>query len=218
MYFFWGGVHLESEKSKYELLCKDNTRQPIDSYKTCHLARVPAHAVVSRKDAQLAKRIYEVLTSLTVNTKSTNAAEKKKERKKSTITMGKRMSLQRSVLLQGFNLFSSADFPPAKNLMFKDSTTKVMPLPPNTDSFLYLGAEYMGVIRSLKRGISHFPLKMLSKNFYPILAIQPRFLSCQADEAFTWSMHFLPGGTENLAGPNHLFPLNWIVKTQNKQI
>lgn len=74
--------HVESEKSKYELLCKDNTRQPIDSYKTCHLARVPAHAVVSRKDPLLAKRIYEVLTSVTVNTESTNAAEEKKKKEK----------------------------------------------------------------------------------------------------------------------------------------
>lgn len=72
------------------------------------------------------------------------------------------MSKQQSVLLQGFNLFSSADYAPAKNLMFKDSTTKLMQLPPNTDSFLYLGAEYMGIIRSLKRGISYFSLKMLT--------------------------------------------------------
>lgn len=63
----------------------------------------------------------------------------------------------RCVLLQGFNLFSSEDYAPAKNLMFKDSTTRLVKLPANTDSFLYLGAEYMSIIRSLKRGITHFP-------------------------------------------------------------
>lgn len=61
------------------------------------------------------------------------------------------------MLLQGFNLFSSEDYAPAKNLMFKDSTTQLVKVPPNTDSFLYLGAEYTSIIRSLKRGITHFP-------------------------------------------------------------
>ncbi|KAI3374952.1 hypothetical protein L3Q82_021477, partial [Scortum barcoo] len=105
-----------AEKANYELLCKDNSRAPIDSYKTCHLARVPAHAVVTRKDPQLAELIWTSLNSV-----------------------------------QGFNLFSSEAYPTAKNLMFKDSTVRLVRLPPSTDSFLYLGAEYMSVVRSLKR-------------------------------------------------------------------
>ncbi|XP_041751869.1 serotransferrin-1-like isoform X2 [Coregonus clupeaformis] len=104
-----------AEKANYELLCKDGTRAPIDSYKTCHLARVPAHAVVSRKDPDLANRIYNTL-----------------------------------VAVKGFNLFSSDGYA-AKNLMFKDSTKKLVQLPMTTDSFLYLGAEYMSTIRSLTR-------------------------------------------------------------------
>lgn len=36
--------------------------------------------------------------------------------------------------------------------MFKDSTVRLVQLPRNTDSFLYLGAEYMSSIRSLKKG------------------------------------------------------------------
>lgn len=56
----------ESEKANYELLCKDNTRAPIASYKTCHLARVPAHAVVTRKDPKLADLIWTSLTSVEV--------------------------------------------------------------------------------------------------------------------------------------------------------
>ncbi|CAG5896709.1 unnamed protein product [Menidia menidia] len=106
----------DSEKSKYELLCKDNTRAPIDSYKSCHLARVPAHAVVTRKDPQLADLIWKSLGGV-----------------------------------QNFNLFSSEAYAPSKNLMFKDSTQKLVQLPPNTDSFLYLGAEYMSIVRSLKK-------------------------------------------------------------------
>ncbi|XP_012681770.2 transferrin-a [Clupea harengus] len=104
----------DSEKGNYELLCKDGTRKSIDDYKTCHLARVPAHAVVSRKDPELAKRIFDVLTPV----------ESK--------------------------LFVSDPYG-GKNLMFKDSATKLVQLPSTTDSFLYLGAEYMSIIRSLKK-------------------------------------------------------------------
>lgn len=104
-----------AEKASYELLCKDGTRAPIDSYKTCHLARVPAHAVVSRKDNDLAHRIYSKL-----------------------------------VAVKDFKLFSSEGYA-AKNLMFKDSTQKLVQLPTTTDSFLYLGAEYMSTIHSLTK-------------------------------------------------------------------
>lgn len=37
--------------------------------------------------------------------------------------------------------------------MFKDSTKKLVQLPAQTDSYLYLGAEYMSTIRALKTGI-----------------------------------------------------------------
>uniref|UniRef100_A0A673C0L1 Serotransferrin n=1 Tax=Sphaeramia orbicularis TaxID=375764 RepID=A0A673C0L1_9TELE len=107
----------DSEKANYELLCKDNTRAPIDNYKSCHLGRVPNHAVVSRKDPELAESIWT-----------------------------------RFIILSGFNLFSSAPFAPAKNLMFTDSTQRLIRVPPDTDSFLYLGAEHMSIIRSLRRG------------------------------------------------------------------
>ncbi|KAL7841970.1 hypothetical protein SRHO_G00236590 [Serrasalmus rhombeus] len=103
-----------AEKGQYELLCKDDTRKSIDEYKTCHLARVPAHAVVSRKNATLANRIFTLLESL-----------------------------------KDKGLFTSGG--DSKNLMFKDSTKKLVKLPETTDSFLYLGAEYMSIIRSLKK-------------------------------------------------------------------
>ncbi|MEQ2158445.1 hypothetical protein GOODEAATRI_012301, partial [Goodea atripinnis] len=106
----------DSEKSKYELLCKDNTRAPIDNYKNCHLARVPAHAVITRKDPALADLIWNSLNGV-----------------------------------QNFNLFSSEAYAPAKNLMFKDSTQRLVKVPPNTDSFLYLGAEYISIVHSLRK-------------------------------------------------------------------
>ncbi|KAF7648976.1 hypothetical protein LDENG_00149340 [Lucifuga dentata] len=106
----------ESEKDNYELLCKNGERAAISEYERCHLAKVPAHAVVTRKNSSLAELIYTSLTSV-----------------------------------QNFDLFSSEAYAPAKNLMFKDSTVKLVLVPPNTDSFLYLGAEYTSIIYSLKK-------------------------------------------------------------------
>ncbi|XP_070609279.1 serotransferrin [Erythrolamprus reginae] len=42
------------ERSNYELVCRDGTKRPVEEYKDCHLARVSAHAVVSRNDALIA--------------------------------------------------------------------------------------------------------------------------------------------------------------------
>ncbi|XP_033959690.1 serotransferrin-like [Pseudochaenichthys georgianus] len=111
----------DSEKPNYELLCKDGTRAPIDDYRTCHLARVSAHAVVSRKDPQLADFIWNSLSSV-----------------------------------QDFKLFSSEDYPPSKDLMFKDSTARLVRVPANTDSFLYLGAEYVSIVHSLTKEPANF--------------------------------------------------------------
>ena len=53
-----------ADGATYELLCKDGTRAPIESYETCHLAKVPAHAVVSRNKPELADFIHNKLTSV----------------------------------------------------------------------------------------------------------------------------------------------------------
>ncbi|KAJ8012325.1 hypothetical protein DPEC_G00067490 [Dallia pectoralis] len=104
-----------AEKANYMLLCKDGTRASIDSYETCNLAKVPAHAVVSRKDPDLAQKIYKNL-----------------------------------IAVKDFKLFSSEGYA-AKNLMFKDSTVKLVQLPLTIDSFLYLGSNFFRSIRSLTK-------------------------------------------------------------------
>ncbi|XP_062260252.1 transferrin-a [Platichthys flesus] len=52
--------------------------------------------------------------------------------------------------VKGFDLFSSGPYG-GKNLMFKDSTTRLMPLPPNVDYTMYLGPKYLDSVRSIKR-------------------------------------------------------------------
>ncbi|XP_061492582.1 ovotransferrin-like [Rhineura floridana] len=52
----------EEERKKYELLCDDGTKKPIEQYKKCSLARVPAHAVVARSVDNRADDIWAVLS------------------------------------------------------------------------------------------------------------------------------------------------------------
>ncbi|XP_026993075.2 serotransferrin-2-like [Tachysurus fulvidraco] len=107
---------LTGDNANYELLCKDGSRKRVDEFKTCNLAQVPADAVVSRKDKELAKRIFDVLDKL-----------------------------------KDKGLFSSEGFS-VKNLMFKDSTKGLLRLPESTDSFLYLGEEYVATCHALTKG------------------------------------------------------------------
>ncbi|XP_057707875.1 serotransferrin-like [Corythoichthys intestinalis] len=109
----------DDKEANYELLCPDNTRARIEDYKECHLARVPAHAVVTRKQPKLAELIWKSLSEV-----------------------------------QGFDLFSSKAYAPAKNLMFSDSTEMLVQLPSNTTSFLYLGAGYTSIMRSLNKEVA----------------------------------------------------------------
>lgn len=61
--FFSLGKNPESwakglKQEDFELLCLDGTRKPVTEAQSCHLARVPNHAVFSRKDkVDFARRI-----------------------------------------------------------------------------------------------------------------------------------------------------------------
>ncbi|XP_041847938.1 transferrin-a [Melanotaenia boesemani] len=164
----------DSEKSKYELLCKDNTRAPIDNYRNCHLAKVPAHAVITRKDPQLADLIWKSLTSV-----------------------------------QNFELFSSEAYAPAKNLMFKDSTQKLVQVPPNTDSFLYLGAEYMSIIRSLRKEQTPDPASSAIK----WCAVG----HAETAKCDTWSINSMSGDTTSIECQNALTVEECLKKIMRKE-
>ncbi|OWK05912.1 hypothetical protein Celaphus_00012932, partial [Cervus elaphus hippelaphus] len=51
----------QADRDQYELLCRENTRMPVDAYKECHLARVPSHAVVARSVDGKEDLIWELL-------------------------------------------------------------------------------------------------------------------------------------------------------------
>ncbi|KFZ63274.1 Ovotransferrin, partial [Podiceps cristatus] len=114
------------EKDQYELLCLDGSRQPVDNYKSCHWARVPAHAVVARDDSKV-DDIWSFLSK---------AQEKFGVGTTST-----------------FHLFGppGKKDPSLKDLLFKDSAVQLKRIPPLMDSQLYLGFEYYNAIQSLQK-------------------------------------------------------------------
>ncbi|NXF97393.1 TRFE protein, partial [Eubucco bourcierii] len=113
------------EKDAYELLCLDGSRQPVDNYKTCHWARVPAHAVVARDDSKI-NDIWSFLSK---------AQEK--------FGVG---------TTSNFHLFGPPGKKDAglKDLLFKDSAVQLKRIPSLMDSQLYLGYDYYNAIQSLQ--------------------------------------------------------------------
>ncbi|XP_075877481.1 transferrin-a [Nelusetta ayraudi] len=150
----------ESEKHHYELLCKDNTRAPIDSYASCYLAKIPAHAVVTRQELDLSQLIWRTLSQIDPAV-----------------------------------LFSSERYGQA-NLMFKDSTKKLVQLPPQTDSYLYLGAEYMSTIRVLKTGTTSVsatsPIKWCAVGFTEASKCDTWSINSMASDANVIECQFAP--------------------------
>uniref|UniRef100_A0A8P0PP46 Lactotransferrin n=2 Tax=Canis lupus familiaris TaxID=9615 RepID=A0A8P0PP46_CANLF len=112
----------KADQDKYELLCLNNTRKPVDAFKDCHLARVPSHAVVARSVGGKEDLIWRLLQKAQEN-------------------FGKDKS-------SAFQLFGSPSG--EKDLLFKDSAIGFLRIPSNIDSELYLGFNYINAIQSLK--------------------------------------------------------------------
>ncbi|XP_067898024.1 serotransferrin-B-like [Heterodontus francisci] len=116
-----------AEKQNYRLLCLDGTRQPIDNYKECHWARVPAHAVVVRSGAVEDEKNEAIWRFLSI-------AQQR---------FGPQSGKQ-------FKLFSSTKYG-RNDLMFKDSTEELIHLPKGTDYLLYLGTEYANALKAIRK-------------------------------------------------------------------
>lgn len=57
----------QADRDQYELLCKDNTRKPVDKYEECHLSSVPYNAVVARSMGGKEDLIWELLNQAQVS-------------------------------------------------------------------------------------------------------------------------------------------------------
>nr|XP_056707040.1 melanotransferrin [Euleptes europaea] len=103
----------------FQLLCRDGTRAEVTEWRRCHLARVPAHAVVARQDTA-GGLVFQLLDQ------------------------GQQMFNGEA---SSFQMFDSTAYG-GKNLLFKDSTTHLVPVEQQTFQ-AWLGEEYLHAVRGL---------------------------------------------------------------------
>ncbi|ELK16729.1 Serotransferrin [Pteropus alecto] len=106
----------------FQLLCLDGTRKPVTEAATCHLARAPNHAVVSREDK--ADCVRQILLE-------------------QQLQYGK----NGSTCSGNFCLFQSQ----TKDLLFRDDTLCLAELPDKVTYESYLGAEYVTAVGNLRQ-------------------------------------------------------------------
>nr|XP_015300315.1 PREDICTED: melanotransferrin [Macaca fascicularis] len=112
----WGQALLSQD---FELLCRDGSRADVTEWRQCHLARVPAHAVVVRADTD-GGLIFRLLNE------------------------GQRLFSHEG---SSFQMFSSKAYG-QKDLLFKDSTSELVPIATQTYE-AWLGQEYLHAMKGL---------------------------------------------------------------------
>uniref|UniRef100_A0A4W5JUH2 Transferrin-like domain-containing protein n=1 Tax=Hucho hucho TaxID=62062 RepID=A0A4W5JUH2_9TELE len=108
------------KSSDFELLCQDGTTQPVSKFLECHLAKVPAHAVITRPETR--KEVVSILLEQQARFGSTGSDS-------------------------SFKMFQSGS---GSNLLFKDSTKCLQEIPRDTKFQDFLGKEYMVAMESLR--------------------------------------------------------------------
>ncbi|XP_006753484.1 PREDICTED: melanotransferrin [Myotis davidii] len=112
----WGQELLSRD---FQLLCLDGSRADVTGWRHCHLARVPAHAVVVRADTD-GGLIFRLLNE------------------------GQRLFSHEN---SSFQMFSSEAYG-QKNLLFKDATSELVPIATQTYE-AWLGPEYLRAMKGL---------------------------------------------------------------------
>ncbi|XP_036059755.1 melanotransferrin [Onychomys torridus] len=112
----WGKALMAQD---FQLLCRDGGRADVTEWRRCHLARVPAHAVVVRDDMD-GGLIFQLLN-------------------KGQILFSHEAS--------SFQMFSSEAYG-QKNLLFKDSTLELVPIATQNYE-AWLGQEYLHAMKGL---------------------------------------------------------------------
>ncbi|XP_014400722.1 PREDICTED: melanotransferrin [Myotis brandtii] len=112
----WGQALLSQD---FQLLCLDGSRADVTEWRHCHLAQVPAHAVVVRADTD-GGLIFRLLNE------------------------GQRLFSHEN---SSFQMFSSEAYG-QKNLLFKDATSELVPIATQTYE-AWLGPEYLRAMKGL---------------------------------------------------------------------
>ncbi|XP_042314330.1 melanotransferrin [Sceloporus undulatus] len=110
--------------SDFQLLCRDGGRAAAEAWQGCHLARVPGHAVVTRPGTDR-RLILQLLQE------------------------GQEMFGAPSSSSSGvFQMFSSGSYG-GQDLLFKDSTVRLVPVPEGQSYQDWLGEEYLHAMRGM---------------------------------------------------------------------
>ncbi|NXA53972.1 TRFM protein, partial [Nothocercus julius] len=113
--------------SDFQLLCRDGSTADVTEWRSCHLARVPARAVVVRPDTD-GTVIFQLLNQGQQRFSGTGAK---------------------------FQLFDSAAYG-AQNLLFRDATTELVAITAQSYQ-AWLGDEYLHAVRALSCDPSTLP-------------------------------------------------------------
>ncbi|XP_035874181.1 melanotransferrin isoform X2 [Phyllostomus discolor] len=122
----WGQALLSQD---FRLLCLDGSQADVTEWRRCHLAKVPAHAVVVRADAD-GGLIFRLLNE------------------------GQRLFSHEN---SSFQMFSSEAYG-QKNLLFKDATSELVPIATQTYES-WLGPEYLRAMKGFlcdSSGLPHY--------------------------------------------------------------
>uniref|UniRef100_A0A8C6Z2T3 Ovotransferrin n=1 Tax=Nothoprocta perdicaria TaxID=30464 RepID=A0A8C6Z2T3_NOTPE len=111
----------------FQLLCRDGSRADVTEWRTCHLARVPARAVVVRPDTD-GTILFQLLNQGQQRFSGAGAE---------------------------FQMFDSAAYG-AQNLLFRDATTELAAIPAQSYQ-AWLGDEYLHAMRALSCDPSTLP-------------------------------------------------------------
>ncbi|XP_029471930.1 melanotransferrin isoform X2 [Rhinatrema bivittatum] len=125
--------------SEFQLLCPNGARAEVDQYAACNWAPVPAHAVMVHPDTN----IFAVFGLL-----------------------DKAQDIFGNGNNEAFNMFSSSKYH-EKDLLFKDSTIKIIPVEEKTTYLEWLGKEYIETLKGV-----HCPsvaVAVSSLNIVPLL-------------------------------------------------
>ncbi|CAB1317622.1 unnamed protein product, partial [Coregonus sp. 'balchen'] len=109
------------KSTDFELLCQEGTSQPITNFRDCHLAKVPAHAVITRPETR--GMVVSFLLEQQAKFGSSGSDP-------------------------SFKMFQSYN---GMNLLFKDNTKCLQEIPRERNYQDFLGEEYMIAMQSLRK-------------------------------------------------------------------